>query len=131
MGGELFDLMEDYWLPTGIPGHGLLVKKGFMFDGASIPRVFWLTTGYPMSPGFQAAGLIHDAAYAAELMTQKQADDLFYWCLRRDGVNWYTANKMWLGVRIGGGAVWARHTFESVAHARQYCSLLPLVKPVR
>jgi len=126
---KIFEVMEDWVLEEGIPGHRLIVKKGFLFDGASIPRIFWLTTGYPMAPGFQAAGLGHDAAYAAELLTRKMADDVFHWCLRQDGVNAYTAYKMWLGVRIGGWRPWGRHTPESIADARELCILEPLTVP--
>jgi hypothetical protein len=49
--------------------------------------------------------------------------------LRLDGVGWYIANKMWLGVRLGGGFVWARHTPESIERARMYCSLTPRSAP--
>jgi len=109
-----------------IPGHRLEVLAGFPFDGASIPRVFWLTTGYPLEPDLQASALIHDACYSAELMPRADADGLFYRCLRLDGVGWYRANKMWLGVRIGGGAVWSHHTPETIARSRMYCWLIAL-----
>ena len=122
--GEAYLLNQPYHTNI-LPGHILEIAAGFRFDGASIPRVFWLTTGTPMDPHYQASGLVHDALYAAELLPRQVTDDIFYFCLRRDGVGWYTARKMWLGVRIGGGFVWSRHTPDSIAHARAYVRLIP------
>ena len=122
--GEAYVLNRPYHTNV-IPGHLLEVNAGFRFDGASIPRPFWLTTGTPMTPRYQAAALVHDALYASELLSRKDIDDLFRFCLRADGVGWYTANKMWLGVRLAGGFVWANHTPQSIAYARLYVRLIP------
>lgn len=122
--GEAYYLNLDYEAHL-LPGFVLAIKAGYRFDGASIPRIFWCTTGTPMSPQFQAASLIHDALYDAELLDRRQADGILYWCLRQDGVYWYTARKMWLGVRLGGYFVWANHSPESISWARQYATLRP------
>lgn len=56
-----WELMMDwtYNLPEDKPK--IIIKKGFIFDGASIPRIFWAIlspTGLLLIPG-----LIHDFAY--------------------------------------------------------------------
>jgi hypothetical protein len=123
--GEGYELVQDYAAEV-LPGFRLEILGGFTFDGASIPRVFRLTTGHPMTPELQASALIHDACYCAELLPRAAADALLYHCLRIDGVGWYRAHKIWLGVRIGGGVVWSHHTPETIARSRMYCRLIPL-----
>lgn len=126
--GSGYELVLDYAADI-LPGFRIEILGGFTFDGASIPRVFWLTTGHPMSPELQASALIHDAVYCAELMTRADADGLLYHCLRCDGVGWYRARKIWLAVRMFGGVVWARHTPETIARSRMYCSLIARRQP--
>lgn len=109
-----------------IPGHELTILMGFRFDGASIPRSCWSILGiHPMHPRVIAAALIHDALYAGELCDRATADATFRACLRLDGVSGFRAWLMYRAVRIGGWAVWRRHTPGSVALARMYCSLTP------
>ena len=121
-----YRLCLPYLLRNVLPGFDLLICAGFAFDGASIPRVGWSLLGlHPMSPRVQASALIHDACYAAELTTRREADDLFAWCLRMDGLDTLRRRIMWRAVRIGGGVVWSRHTPEGIAHAREYCHIVP------
>ena len=37
-----------------------LINKGYRWDGASIPRVFWRLIGSKTEPEFQIASLLHD-----------------------------------------------------------------------
>jgi hypothetical protein len=50
------------------------IAKGFITDGASIPRLFWniLT---PTGPYFQAA-VVHDYLYRNQQFTRRQSDDV-------------------------------------------------------
>lgn len=45
-----------------LPGVEYVVRipAGFTFDGATIPKVFWLIIGTPFDPRFQLAACIHD-----------------------------------------------------------------------
>lgn len=37
-----------------------LVPEGYTWDGATIPRIAWITVGSPTDPKFQIPSLIHD-----------------------------------------------------------------------
>lgn len=82
-----FELYEDYVfrLPTGEP---VVVPKGFVFDGASIPRLFWWLLnpiGLLLIPG-----LLHDYAYRHRYLlmedrktrlpfkTRRESDAMFF-----------------------------------------------------
>lgn len=122
---DLYLLTEPYHVC--LPGHVLDIRTGYIFDGASIPRPLWPSCGSPMSGDLQAPALIHDALYSAELLPRATCDEIFHKCLRLNGVGRYRAWKMWVGVRIGGGFVWSRHTPEGIARAREYCHLFPAI----
>jgi len=85
------------------------VPHDFIWDGASIPRVFWLTIGGPYHPKFTVAGLVHDYLYKTQVCTRKEADLIFYRLLRFHDVGYITAKRMYFGVRTGGIIAWNRH----------------------
>jgi len=117
-------LLEDviYTLPDG---RRILIKKGFIFDGASIPRFFWRVIGHPLDHEFIRAVLLHDGLYAAELLAQSLSDEAFLEFMKYyDDIGWFKRNTMYKGVRIGGSTVWKNHTVESVNNARAYVSFI-------
>ncbi len=117
-------LLEDvvYTLPGG---RLVLIKKGFIFDGASIPRFFWRIIGHPLDHEFIRAVLLHDGLYAAELLAQILSDKAFLEFMKYyDNVGWIKRNSMHKAVRIGGRSVWKNHTIESVTEARKYVSFI-------
>lgn len=50
------------------------IAKGFITDGASIPRIFWNILD-PTGPYFQAA-VVHDYLYRCQKFTRHQSDDV-------------------------------------------------------
>jgi uncharacterized protein DUF1353 len=117
-------LLEDvvYTLP-GV--RQVLIKKGFIFDGGTIHRVFWRVIGHPLDHEFIRTVLLHDGVYAAELLPQKEADFVFLEFMQYyDDIGWFKRNTMHKAVRIGGGSVWDNHTEESVKEARKYVSFI-------
>jgi len=110
----------EIWL--GSKKYNIIVPAGFRTDGASIPRVFWSTTGSPFNPDFSAASLIHDFGYKHGYiyiiehgkqkflpLSRKEHDKLFRDNLKIAGVGLYTRNKMYYGVRAGGWKAWNKH----------------------
>jgi len=87
------------------------IPAKFLYDGASVPRLLWSTTGHPYTPEFQRAGLLHDMGYRHNpLNLPKQIWDLwFYYILTQDYVGGYTAKKMYWGVKIFGWYAWGQH----------------------
>lgn len=87
----------------------LAIDEGFEWDGASIPRVFWITIGSPYNPIFMTAGLIHDYLYRYQPVERKDADKVFHKILRENGVGRINAFRMYMGVRMGGFIPWNKH----------------------
>lgn len=101
----------------------LVIEKGFVFDGASIPRIFWAIlspTGLLLIPG-----LIHDYGYRYDqiwklednnqVSTYAEGSGKDYWddLFKKVGNN---VNEVGLvnliaklGVALGGGNIWDRH----------------------
>lgn len=77
------------------------IPKGWEFDGASIPKVFWSVIGKPTSSKFRLASMVHDWMYANK-MGQKNSDELFRKILKKEGVWNFKANIMWAAVRTFG-----------------------------
>lgn len=93
------------------------VPEDFVCDLASVPKFLrslamdWRLTG--------RSGSVHDCAYKwAEIwgLTRRQADALYYRCLRADGANRVRAYLQWSGIRAGGWAAWRGHRHTPVAH---------------
>lgn len=129
-----YRLEEDYtfkwvnkdWL------EGITIQAGFIYDGASVPRVFWSLVGIHPDGLMRAASLVHDYLYihkgnppklkngygvfletpfnvrhAANLsLSRKQVDDLFLRMLKASGLSWSKRNAAYLGVRAGGWVYW-------------------------
>ena len=116
-----FELMEDYIVV--LPNLKILyIKKGFIFDGASIPKLFWSIIGSPFGK-YTASALIHDALYASELLPREDADTIFINTMVYKGVNEDKRNAMYLAVDIFGKYVWINHTDESITEARTFVSI--------
>ena len=97
---DTLELVEDFHYDRF--GVSFTIPKGFQWDGASIPRLFWLTTGSNYDPKFTKAGLLHDWMYAKGHIARGLADKVFLRELKSSGVNWYTRNKMYAAVRVFG-----------------------------
>lgn len=79
------------------------VPKGFITDGASVPRFLWRLLGPPMEADTIAAAIRHDYHYEhPKMLSRADADDEFYWDLRGNGVATWRAYLYWLGVRAFG-----------------------------
>jgi len=85
------------------------IPKGFIWDGASIPRLVWRSFGHPFMQEFREASLIHDLFYDCGLVDRKSADEALKFFLRANGVSDTKASLMYAAVRTGGAFPWARH----------------------
>ncbi|WP_160165061.1 DUF1353 domain-containing protein [Chrysiogenes arsenatis] len=99
------------------------VKKGFTFDGASIPRALWSLVGSPFTGDYTRAACLHDALYASELLSRHAADLLFFQAMLSDGVRYSKAAVMYCAVRVGGWFVWRKHTPKSIKEGCKYVEI--------
>ncbi len=89
------------------------IHKGFITDGASIPKFFWSIIGGPLGP-YAPAAVVHDRCYKTppffhHRYTRKKSDYVFYEALGVLEVPWWKRKVMYAGVRIGGWRAWNRY----------------------
>ncbi len=68
----------------------ITVPKGFIFDGASIPKSAQYIIGSNIDPKFLIAALIHDWLYSKKCklpISKDEADALFMYILIEEGTN--------------------------------------------
>jgi hypothetical protein len=112
-GRQVYRLCSDVVIHLAGYGH-LIVPVEFLWDGASVPRIFWRL--FPSRGASDPAAALHDFIYASEMFSRAECDEIFRRVLRlvmsRAG-----AQIMYLAVRVGGGT-WDVHTWKSVRDAR-------------
>lgn len=97
--------------------HGTItVLAGFRTDGASVPKAFWWYAA-PLTGKHAAAALVHDGLYRAQLISRKQADEVFYEGLLSSGVRKSKAWLMYQSVRKFGSITWNK-TDPDASHVR-------------
>jgi len=97
------------------------IKAGFLYDGASIPRAFWVTTGSSFYPKYRMAACIHDFLYRTGIVSRKEADKIFYLLLKsRKDISRYTAWVLYRGVRAGGWNAWRKYRKRSQDWQKEY-----------
>ena len=121
-----WELLEDYSIE--LPGIGrIMVPAGFIFDGASIPRIFWTflsPTGLLFIPG-----LFHDYGYKYNKITWSNGlSSIGYSRKFWDGLFLRIANHVngmapinrtaWAAVRAGAWNVWRKYRKGSKTETR-------------
>ena len=102
-------------------GEHCTVRRGFVFDFASVPRPLYClyppagTKGNP----YGVAALVHDWLYVhrkidGRPITRREADAVFYEIMRYVGCRRTLAYAMWIAVRVGGWIPWMRRKQEDV-----------------
>ena len=84
------------------------IKKGFEFDGASIPRLFHII-GTPMWTDTLPWALFHDYLYRKQYVTREQADQCFNELMIETKVRFIKRNLFYLWVRIWGWVAWKKN----------------------
>jgi hypothetical protein len=83
------------------------IKKGFEFDGASVPKIFhWIWT--PMWTDTLPGALFHDYLYRMQYTTREQADQCFNELMIRTKTNPNKRKRFYIWVRIWGWVAWNR-----------------------
>jgi hypothetical protein len=83
----------------------ITIKKGFIYDGASIPKFAWSLIGSPFTGLYLEAATVHDAIYYSSWEHgRKLADEVFLFIMLQVGVPSITAKTMFNAVRLGGSS---------------------------
>ena len=82
--------------------HYFTIPKGFVSDGASIPKIFWSLGFTPFQGKTLPASLVHDYFYKNHIPDRKFADYCFYHLLKKYKVNFVKRFIYWFFVRLFG-----------------------------
>jgi hypothetical protein len=93
------------------------IKKGFLFDGSSIPSFLEFVTGYKRFSINLTASIVHDFIYlnrgkilldngATITLTRREADDIFYYILKQVKYSGFKSKIAYYGVRLFGWVAW-------------------------
>jgi hypothetical protein len=83
---------------------GVLIPRGFVWDGCSIPGVARWLMGKPFDSDLADAGLLHDYLYETHKATRLKADQMFRKELLADGAGALRAEIMYAAVRAFSGS---------------------------
>lgn len=99
--GIRWEVMADFEYHVGSEGSGEVIKipKGFITDGASIPRPFQSFIGGPWGK-YGYAAILHDYLCTTKPYTQKKIDDIFDEAMGVLGVPLWKRKLMYFGVRL-------------------------------
>ena len=101
---NLFILSKDKTVES--LGYSVTVKKGFDFDGASIPKWLWSIYGSPLNGNYVVASLIHDGLYASQKVSKRISDKIFLDVMKQSNVGYIKRTSMYLAVKLFGGKDW-------------------------
>lgn len=111
--GSTMILLTDWHVEGMLPDGRIFyldVKAGFVFDGASIPRLLWRVCGHPLEAPRIAAALAHDWLYAAKCTSREDADMIYRTISEWVDIGWLCRNVEYAALRACGWAAWNGHT---------------------
>ena len=117
---EIRRLLEDVfysWRRKDGTVVGCLIRKGFEWDGASIPAAFWRLVGGPWNKHWLKAALLHDALYCSRKEARAIADDLFHIIMLLEGSGAVRAEVMERAVEDFGKDAWRERTDDDMRNA--------------
>ena len=94
-------LLEDFTY-VDPKGKRWTAPKGYVTDGASIPKVFWSIIGAPFDGQYREAAVIHDEYCDSKTEPWKDVHRIFYYANRAAGVSEIKAKILYTAVRVAG-----------------------------
>lgn len=115
---EKYELVRDY--SQELNGISVTVPRGFVYDGATIPPVFWITAYTPFNPMVMGPALIHDWIYYNHQVDRRTADKMLRDLLAINGVSEAKRMGMYQAVRLAGEYYWENDP-EDIAYMVRLC----------
>lgn len=111
-------LKEDFWFV--INGNFFVIKAGFWWDGASIPKFLWGIIGNPWEEDIAPGALIHDALYGSQVFERVYSDHVMYTVNDINNMGGIKNHLVYRGLRMGGWAAWKQKTKEQIEGVRSH-----------
>ena len=116
------------WCVRGVLPDGrrfaLIVREGFTFDGASIPRALWRICGHPLEVPRVAAALAHDWLYTAHVCDRETADTIYKAIMIAVGISSWRAAIEHAALRLFGSRAYAAKSAGGIELARRRGALI-------
>jgi hypothetical protein len=93
------DIKMEIW------GETMVFKKGFVYDGASIPQFLW-SLYPPINSKYFWSSLIHDYLYTTQKYPKILADIIFFLCVKKESNSIKLALRFYFAVAFGGKRAW-------------------------
>ena len=85
----------------------IIIKKGFIFDFASIPKFAWPMVGSPATGLHRYGSILHDYMYYLHFFNDREyADCVFYAFNKQEGLSTTKNEIMFRAVRTFGESAW-------------------------
>lgn len=98
-----------------------IIPEGFIFDGASIPRIAWSLLGVtPYEPDIILASLVHDWFYTTHEIKREFADKVFHDVCIQNGISKTKAVLMYNCLHMFGVMSW-NNTQWDIDNFKQAC----------
>lgn len=94
----------------------ITVPKGFIWDGGSVPRIFWNLVD-PWGSASKAY-LLHDWLYSTQERSRLVSDAILMEAMEVVGVALWKRKLIYRGVRLGGWVAWEQHKKVLAAAAK-------------
>uniref|UniRef100_A0A6M3LGT7 DUF1353 domain-containing protein n=1 Tax=viral metagenome TaxID=1070528 RepID=A0A6M3LGT7_9ZZZZ len=111
-------VLTESWTGEIAAGVILCVRKGYLYDLASVPRLLTVIPGFGKDEMGLVAPLAHDALYQTggnhpgvfprQQFSRGQVDLIFRRLMRADEVGRIRSFLAWLAVRLGGWLAWRK-----------------------
>jgi hypothetical protein len=102
------ELVQSFTVKT--PWGIVSVYPGFVYDGASMPRLAQLALGMTrFGARVRGAAIVHDYLYRYQEMTRKESDKVYAWILTQNGVTRAKAWASYRALRMFGGLAWRKN----------------------
>lgn len=95
--------------------------KGFISDGASIPKSAWSIVGCPFGELYSKAAVLHDLLYRSGILSKDECDYLFYEAMLSCGVDRTKAKTMYYAVKEFGSSSYAN--YDKLSYNREFIKL--------
>ncbi len=103
---EFYTLKEfTYFIGSEDSTDFIIIPKGFVTDGASIPKWLWPIVGHPFAE-FRQAAVVHDFLYRTHIRTKNDSDKIFLEAMEVLEVKKWKRDIMYWAVSTFGEKSW-------------------------